>query len=208
LRSDNRGEYTSNEFRYLYKEARIKRELTMPFNPQHNGVDRSPHRILENKTPEEAFTRVRLEIRHLRIFLYPVYIHVPKDKRTKLEPSGRKGMFVGYSKASKAYRIYIPGQRHVEIGQDVKLEEDLAFRRSQETTTGGEEQEDPKVEESTDPSSTAKQPSDHEEESEELVDPVDPLSDKDTRPRWHRDTLKDVEGHETPKGTFMESRPP
>jgi hypothetical protein len=26
----------------------------------------------------------------------PVYIHVPKEKRTKLEPSGKKGTFVGY----------------------------------------------------------------------------------------------------------------
>jgi hypothetical protein len=59
--------------------------------------NKSPHRILEDKTPEEAFTRVRPEIGHLRIFGCPVYIHVPKEKRTKLQPSGRKGMFVGYS---------------------------------------------------------------------------------------------------------------
>jgi hypothetical protein len=25
-----------------------------------------------------------------------VYIHVPKEKRTKLEPSGKKGTFMGY----------------------------------------------------------------------------------------------------------------
>jgi hypothetical protein len=48
---------------------------------------------------------------HLRIFGCPIYIHAPKEKRTKLEPSGRKGMSVGYNKTSKAYRIYIPRQR-------------------------------------------------------------------------------------------------
>jgi transposase InsO family protein len=38
LRSDNGGEYTSNEFKEFCKEAGIKRELTVPFNPQQNGV--------------------------------------------------------------------------------------------------------------------------------------------------------------------------
>ena len=45
----------------------------------------------------------------LRIFGCLVYIHVPKDKRMKLETSGKKGTFVGYSESSKAYRLYIPG---------------------------------------------------------------------------------------------------
>jgi len=34
LRSDNRGEFTSNEFRDFCKEAGIKREMTVPFNPE------------------------------------------------------------------------------------------------------------------------------------------------------------------------------
>jgi uncharacterized membrane protein YvbJ len=53
---------------------------------------------------------VRPKIGRLKIFGCPVYIHVPKEKRTKLEPSGKKRMFVRYSETSKAYRIYIPGQ--------------------------------------------------------------------------------------------------
>jgi transposase InsO family protein len=69
----------------------------------------SPHEILGNKTLEEVFTGKKLEVNHLRIFGCPMYIHIPKEKRTKLESSGRKGIFVGYSETSKAYRIYIPG---------------------------------------------------------------------------------------------------
>jgi transposase InsO family protein len=37
-RSDNGGEYTSNEFKDLCKEAGIKRELKISYNPQQNGV--------------------------------------------------------------------------------------------------------------------------------------------------------------------------
>jgi hypothetical protein len=64
---------------------------------------------LENKTPEEVFTGKKPEVSHLRIFSCPMFIQVPKEKRTKLEPSRKKGTFVGYSETSKAYRIYIPG---------------------------------------------------------------------------------------------------
>jgi transposase InsO family protein len=109
LRSNNKGEYTSNEFKDFCKEARIKRELTVSYNPQQNGVAKrknrsiissakamihdqgqpmflwaeacnttvylqntSLHRISGDKTPEEAFTGVKPEIGHLRIFGCPV----------------------------------------------------------------------------------------------------------------------------------------
>jgi hypothetical protein len=61
---------------------------------------------LDNKTPEEVFFGKKPEVSHLRIFGCPIYTHVPKEKRTKLDPSGKKGIFVGYSESSKAYRIY------------------------------------------------------------------------------------------------------
>ena len=134
FRLDIGGEFTSNEFKELWKDSRIKRELTTPYNPQQNGVaerknrmimedaramlhdqdipmhlwveatrttvyvqNHTPHRVLKNKTLEEAFPTKKLEVRHLRIFGCLVYIHIPKEKRKKLDPSGKKGIFVGYS---------------------------------------------------------------------------------------------------------------
>ena len=38
LRLDNGGEFTSIEFNDFCKEDGIKRELTIPYNPQQNGV--------------------------------------------------------------------------------------------------------------------------------------------------------------------------
>ena len=47
----------------------------------------TPHRALENKTPEEVFFDKKPEVRHLRIFGCPMYIHILKEKRTNLYPS-------------------------------------------------------------------------------------------------------------------------
>jgi hypothetical protein len=73
-------------------------------------IEVSPHKILGNKTPEEIITEKKPEVIHLRMFGCLVYIHVPKEKRTKLEPSRKKGTFVGYNETFKDYRIYIPRQ--------------------------------------------------------------------------------------------------
>ena len=70
---------------------------------------RSPHAILGEKTPEEVFTSKKPRVDHMRIFGTLVYIHVPKEKRAKLKPFGKKGIFVGYSDSSKTYRIYVHG---------------------------------------------------------------------------------------------------
>ena len=46
LRSDNGGEYESNESDDFSREARIKRELTVPYNPQQNGVAERKNRTI------------------------------------------------------------------------------------------------------------------------------------------------------------------
>ena len=61
-----------------------------------------PHKVVKNMNLEEAFTGVKPEVSPLRIFGCLVYIHVSKEKRTKLEPSGKKGTFVGYNESSRA----------------------------------------------------------------------------------------------------------
>ena len=50
--------------------------------------------------------------------------------RTKLDPSGKKGIFVGYSESSKAYRIYFPGFKKLDISRDVTFDEDSTYKKS------------------------------------------------------------------------------
>jgi hypothetical protein len=169
LRTNNEGEFESLQFEDLCKSTRIKRQLTIPYNPQQNGVverknmticeagkermfdqdlpnslwaeatstvvytqNRFPHAILKDKTPTKVFSGIKPKVGHLRIFGCPVYIHVPKENRTKMEPSGKKGVFWGYNENSKAYRIYVPGQRQIEVSRDVTFHEEATFKKSRE----------------------------------------------------------------------------
>ena len=85
------------------------------------------------------------EVGHLKIFSCPIYLHVPKEKRSKLGLSGKKGIFVGYSDQSKAYKIYILGFCQIEVIRDVTFDEDAAFNKSTKTHVDEEEQETPRV---------------------------------------------------------------
>jgi hypothetical protein len=110
--------------------------------------NRSPHCILKYMTLEEAFSRKKPNVENLRIFGCPVYFHIPKDKMNKLEPSGKKGIFVGYSESSKAHRIYISEQHKIEFSRDVIFNENMDFKKSIEETIEEEEYKEP-IEEGT-----------------------------------------------------------
>ena len=47
-----------------------------------------------------------------------------------------RGIFVGYSETSKAFRIYLPSLRKTVLRRDVRFEEDGAFRKSRGTERG------------------------------------------------------------------------
>jgi transposase InsO family protein len=46
LKSDNGGEYTSNEFVIFCRDVEIKRDLTTPYNPKKNGVLARKNRMI------------------------------------------------------------------------------------------------------------------------------------------------------------------
>jgi hypothetical protein len=74
---------------------------------------------------------------------------------------------LGYSETSKAYRIYIPGQKFIEVSRDVTFHEETAFRQARELPCDSKEQEAPPL----DPSDSPLPDEQREETSEFLVDP-------------------------------------
>ena len=75
------------------------------------------------------YTGKKTEVSHLNIFGCPVYVHILKEKRTKLDPSGNKGIFVGYCEVSKSFRIYISRFHHIEISMDVTFDEETTLNK-------------------------------------------------------------------------------
>eukprot|EP00253_Pinus_taeda_P007311 PITA_07311 len=166
--------------------------------------NRSPHQALDFKTPKEVFTGKKPDVSHFRIFGCLVYFHVSKEKRNKLKAFGKNGIFVGYSENSKAYRIYMPGQRDVEVNRDVTFDEDIALGKARDfpiprkgDDDAMEKQDEPPTDE---PMLDVDGP----------MDPTDPPpghpSTSRKRPLWLKDTLEDAERHTTPRGTFHESK--
>lgn len=134
-----------------------------------------------------------------------------------MEPSGKKEIFVGYNKTSKAYRIYILGTRLIEVNRDVTFHEEAIFRHSRELQDDSkmEELEAPTVENLVPKSSSPD--IQREEEHDEIANPLEPAEIMDRsldehptkrRPAWFRETLQEVERHVAPSGTFRERRGP
>ena len=51
-------------------------------------------------------------------------------------------MFVGYNETLKAYRIYVPSQREVEICHDVTFDEEVALKKVRNLPSSKEDKED------------------------------------------------------------------
>ena len=64
-------------------------------------VNRSPSSALEDKTPQEVWTRNKPSLSHLRVFVCDAYVHVPKEKRTKLNSKFERLIFIGYNDGLK-----------------------------------------------------------------------------------------------------------
>jgi hypothetical protein len=247
LRSDNGGEYTSNEFGSFCRDAGIKRELTTPYNPQQNGVvERNNRMIMEAikimihdqdlpmhlcaeatrttiyvqkrlshsafgfKTLEGIFTRKKLEVSHLKIFGCPVFVHIPKEKRTKLDPSGNKGIFVGYCEVSKSFIIYIPGYHHIDINKNVTFDDDVVLKRSRKCQLEEVYEEEPIAPRVAEPMEEVTITLDDEiSEDHDMIESQESsrmtISHK-RKPAWARELIQDTEKYGAPKGTMRQSK--
>ena len=63
------------------------------------NVGVSPHELYFGKKPKLA---------HLRVFGCIAYVHLPKEKRRKLDAKAEKCILIGYSDEQKNYKFYNP----------------------------------------------------------------------------------------------------
>jgi hypothetical protein len=63
-----------------------------------------PTRALPDITPHESFTGNKPNVSHFQTFGCKAYVHIPNEKRCKLNPKTIPCTFIGYAKDKKAYR--------------------------------------------------------------------------------------------------------
>ena len=85
-------------------------------------------------SPYEKFFDKKPTYNHLRTFGCVAYGHIPKGKRvTKLDPTSKRLLFLGYTKSPAMYRLLDPTDHEVYIMHDVKFVENEMYFSSDST---------------------------------------------------------------------------
>eukprot|EP00253_Pinus_taeda_P028705 PITA_28705 len=84
-------------------------------------VNRSPSSTLEDNTPQEVWIGKKPSLSHLRVFGCDSYVHVPKEKQTKLDSKYEKCIFIGEVKYVIKHEVQPKEPEKIEF--EVKEEE-------------------------------------------------------------------------------------
>ncbi|CAI7847496.1 unnamed protein product [Closterium sp. NIES-53] len=166
IRTNNGGEFIGADFGSVLKKKGIQHQLTVPYNPQQNGVAERFNRTLQEGArtllgraglPDPfwvtALRQVALvknrvlatvgdkqwvpytkwygsapAVNMLRANGCMVVFHVPKEKRGKLEASGRWGVHLGLAKDHKGWLIWDLTSQQLTVSRDVKFLESLYYK--------------------------------------------------------------------------------
>ena len=83
--------------------------------------NRCPSSSLDGHTAFEKWTGKIPDVSYFREFGCKIYTLNRNPNKNKFEPQSKKGIFLGYSEQSKAYRVWITEERRVDITRDVKF---------------------------------------------------------------------------------------
>ncbi|VVA35630.1 PREDICTED: Retrovirus-related Pol poly from transposon [Prunus dulcis] len=90
-------------------------------------LNRCPTKALNNITPFQAYSGRKPGIAHLKVFGSLCYVHIPVERRHKLEPKSFKGVFVGYATCEKGYRVFDPLSKKLFLSRDIVFDEEAAW---------------------------------------------------------------------------------
>ena len=98
--------------------------------------NRTPICSLKWHTPHETWNAGHvLDISYFQVFGCKAYMHVPADKRRKLDAKAIEVTFVRYEPGSKGYWVWDKNTRSVHLSRDVTFDESSFPSRSNETSS-------------------------------------------------------------------------
>ncbi|KAG6483115.1 hypothetical protein ZIOFF_059755 [Zingiber officinale] len=83
-----------------------------------------PSKVLNGVTAYEMWHNEKLSLNHLRVYGSICHVHVPDEKRTKLDEKSKIGILVGYYSGIRGYRVFDPVGGKIIISRDIIFEED------------------------------------------------------------------------------------
>ena len=70
------------------------------------------HKLVNEKTPYEAWFGQKTNISHFRIFGSRACARIPLENRKALQPQRKECIMVGYGEYTKGYKIFYPSTRN------------------------------------------------------------------------------------------------
>jgi hypothetical protein len=67
--------------------------------------------LLVNTTLNEVWSGKNPSLKHLKVFSCHAFVHVPKEKRRKLDKKAIECIFIGYKEGMKGYKLWDPASR-------------------------------------------------------------------------------------------------
>jgi hypothetical protein len=86
-------------------------------------LNRSPTLAVQHSTPEEAWSGMKPTVEYFRVFGCLAHVHVPDQRRIKLDDKSILCVLLGVSDESKAYRLFDPISKKIIVSRDVVFEE-------------------------------------------------------------------------------------
>uniref|UniRef100_A0A2N9IBB7 Integrase catalytic domain-containing protein n=1 Tax=Fagus sylvatica TaxID=28930 RepID=A0A2N9IBB7_FAGSY len=193
LRTDNGGEYTSVEFDSFCQQEGIKRQFTVAYTPQQNGVAERMNRTLLERTRAMLRTAGMAKTFWAEAVKTACYV-INRSPSTAIDLKTPMEMWTGYADGVKGYRLWDPTARKVLISRDVIFVEDKVQEKENDSTS----KEKPKtatvqVEESQEqevPDSSEAASEHEEQEQAEFATPQVRRSTRERRePAWHSEYI-------------------
>lgn len=85
-------------------------------------LNRTGKSSVDGVSPYELWIGSKPRIKHLRIIASTCYVHIPKEKRRKMDEKAIKGYLIGYDNDER-YRIYVKEEHKVIVSRDVQFRE-------------------------------------------------------------------------------------
>lgn len=87
-------------------------------------LNRSPTSALKDITPQESWSDKKPNVDYFEVFGCVGHVHIPNQRRVKLDDRSHACIFLGMSEKSKAYKMYNPVNKRPVISKDVIFDED------------------------------------------------------------------------------------